>query len=60
MSLRLYKYAKGLRKENIIRIRLSNKMLNEIKTVAKKKGCSMSDIIRKAIIFYMASKLDVI
>ena len=52
-QLRSFKYQQETRKENIIRLRISDDMFSSIKTVAKSKGCSLSYLIRQAIRHYL-------
>ena len=51
--LRSFKYQQETRKENIIRLRISDDMFSSIKTVAKTKGYSLSYLIRQAIRHYL-------
>lgn len=57
MTLRKYKYNIGRRKENILRIRVDNDTLKEIKKLSKEKGVSMSRLIRRSIVFMIANNL---
>lgn len=57
MTLRKYKYNIGRRKENILRIRIDNETLEQIKNLSKQKGYSMSKLIRRSIVFMLANNL---